>query len=114
MTLFALVDGTGGLLLFALLFGIANGLVTIVRGSLVPEFFGRANLGRIGGAMSGIALLSRASAPLLTAWALLWLHGYRGLLLVLAGLGGLAVLAFSLARAPRSSTGQERAAEASA
>ena len=101
MALFALVEDTAGLLLFALLFGIANGLITIVRGSLVPEYFGRAQVGRIGGAMSGIALLSRASAPLLTAWALLGLHGYFGLLLLLAALGSLALLAFAFAGSPR-------------
>jgi MFS family permease len=98
MVLFALVDDTLGLLLFALLFGISNGLVTIVRGALVPEFFGRANVGRIGGAMSGIALMSRAAAPLLTAWALLGLSGYPALLLALALLSSFALLAFLFAR----------------
>jgi MFS family permease len=101
MALFALVDGTVGLLWFALLFGIANGLITIVRGSLVPEYFGRAQVGRIGGAMAGIALLSRASAPLVAAWALIGLQGYRGMLLGLAALGSLAWLAFMLTGAPR-------------
>jgi MFS family permease len=101
MALFAWVESAAGLLLFALLFGTANGLVTIVRSSLVPEYFGRTQVGRIGGAMSGIALLSRASAPLLATWVLVWLHGYRGLLGALAALGGLALLAFALAGAPR-------------
>jgi len=100
MALFALVEGTAGLLLFALLFGTANGLVTIVRGSLTPQYFGRSQLGRIAGAMTGIALLSRACAPLLTAWALLWFSGYRGLLLALAALGSLAVAALALAGSP--------------
>jgi MFS family permease len=85
---------------FALLFGVANGLVTIVRGGLVPEYFGRRHIGRIGGAMSAVGLLSRAAAPLLVAWWLLWLPGYREVLLVLAALGGAAVLAFAWARPP--------------
>jgi MFS family permease len=100
LAIFALADQTAALLVFALLFGVANGLVTIVRGSLVPEYFGREHVGRISGAMSGISLLSRASAPLLTAWLLLALPGYREMLLVLAGVGVAAVLAFAFARKP--------------
>jgi MFS family permease len=100
LAIFALADGAFALLLFALLFGLANGLVTIVRGNLVPEYFGREHVGRISGAMSAIALLSRAAAPLLTAWLLLALPGYRELLLGLAALGGVAVLAYALAKPP--------------
>jgi MFS family permease len=100
LAIFALADRTAALLVFALLFGVANGLVTIVRGSLVPEYFGRRHVGRISGAMTGISLLARASAPLLTAWLLLALPGYREMLLVLAGIGLAAVAAFALARKP--------------
>ena len=100
-TLFALFDSSAALIGFAVLFGIANGMVTIVRGGMVPAYFGRANVGRIGGTMSGIALLSRAAAPLSTAAALLVLAGYRELMLVLAGLGVLSLGAFALARPPR-------------
>ena len=102
LLLFALSDRVAVLLLFALLFGIANGLVTIVRGALVPEYFGRRHVGRIGGAMSAVGLLARAAAPLLTAWLLLLVPGYREVLLVLAALGVGAALAFALARPPES------------
>jgi len=74
--------------------------VTIVRGGLVPEYFGRQHVGRISGAMTGISLLARASAPLLTAWLLLALPGYREMLLVLSGVGVAALLAFAAARKP--------------
>ncbi|MEP7296359.1 MAG: MFS transporter [Burkholderiales bacterium] len=100
LVIFALADQTVALLVFALLFGVANGLVTIVRGSLVPAYFGRRHVGRISGAMTGISLFARASAPLLTAWLLLVLPGYRELLLVLAGVGIGSVVAFALARKP--------------
>lgn len=100
LAIFALANQTAALLLFALLFGVANGLVTIVRGSVVPHYFGRLHVGRISGAMSGITLLARAGAPLATAWLLLALPGYRELLLVLAGVGVAAVAAFALARKP--------------
>jgi MFS family permease len=100
MAIFALAERIAALLVFALLFGFANGLVTIVRGSIVPEYFGRAHVGRISGAMSGIALLARATAPLATAWLLVALGGYRGMLLVLTGAGAASLLAFALARPP--------------
>ncbi|WP_144289962.1 MFS transporter [Ideonella sp. A 288] len=101
MVLFALSRSMPALLLFALLFGMSNGLVTIVRGGLVPQYFGRTHVGRIGGAMSGIGLLSRAAAPLLTAWLLLAVPGYREVVLVLAAMGVVAVLAFWQSKPPQ-------------
>jgi MFS family permease len=98
--LFALGHGLPALLLFALLFGMANGVATLVRGGLLPDYFGRAALGRIGGAMSAVALGARAAAPLLTAWLLLWLPGYRELLLFCAGVGLTGWFAFMLAGPP--------------
>jgi cyanate permease len=50
--------------------------------------------------MSAIGLLARAAAPLLAAWLLLSLAGYRELMLMLAALSLLAVVAFWLARPP--------------
>ena len=94
MTLLALGQTLAVLLVFAGLFGISNGLVTIVRGGMVPMYFGRAHVGRIGGLMSGIGLLSRATAPIAATALLLVLPGYRELLLVLAALGVAAVIAF--------------------
>ncbi len=101
LVIFALATQQWALFGFAALFGIANGLVTIVRGGLVPEYFGRANIGRIGGAMSAVGLLSRAAAPLLTAWMLLAVPGYREVLLLLAVLGVGAAVAFYAARPPK-------------
>jgi MFS family permease len=101
-TLFALARSVWVLWLFAAVFGAANGLITIVRGGLVPEVFGRAHVGRIGGAMSAIGLLARAAAPVAAAWLLLALGSYRELILLLAALGAIAVLSFWLApRSPR-------------
>ena len=100
LLILALAQRHGLLLLFALIFGLSNGLVTIVRGALVPLYFGRRHVGRIGGAMAGIGLLARAAAPLLVAWALLAAGGYAQVLLGLAALGLAAVLAFAWARPP--------------
>ena len=100
VTIFALAEQTWALLLFSVAFGISNGLVTIVRGAILPEYFGGRNVGRIGGAMSAITLLVRALAPLVTAWILVLSGGYRAVLLTLALLSVVAVLSFALARRP--------------
>jgi MFS family permease len=101
LLIFALSDHSAALLLFALLFGVSNGLVTIVRGSIVPAYFGRGHVGRISGSMGAVALLARAGAPLLTAWLLVALDGYRAMLLALACVGLLALAAFALAGRPQ-------------
>jgi MFS family permease len=98
LAVFAVSNQIAGLLLFALLFGVSNGLVTIVRGTIVPATFGHANLGRISGAMSAISLLARAAAPVASAALLLVVAGYRELFWVLAGIGVAALLAFASAR----------------
>ncbi|HEY9064499.1 MAG TPA: MFS transporter [Burkholderiaceae bacterium] len=101
LAVFALADSLAALLVFAVLFGLANGLVTIVRGSLLPERFGRAHIGKISGAMTAIALLSRAAAPLAGAALLVLLHAsYPEMLLVLVAIGASALLAFALAGRP--------------
>ena len=100
LALFALSTQWWPLFVFAALFGLANGLVTIVRGGLVPQYFGRAHIGRIGGVMSGVGLLARAAAPLATAWLLLAMPGYREVLLALALMGVAAAVAFAAARPP--------------
>ena len=97
-SVFALARSVWALFVFAALFGAANGLITIVRGGLVPEVFGRAQVGRIGGAMSAIGLLARAAAPVAAALLLLALGSYRELALLLAALGVVAVLSFWAAR----------------
>jgi predicted MFS family arabinose efflux permease len=104
LVIFALTSSLPWLALFALLFGAANGLVTIVRGGLVPEYFGRTHVGRIGGSMSAIGLVARAAAPLAAATALLWLPGYRELMLLLAALGLVGAAAFWAARPRRASS----------
>lgn len=99
--LFALGQSLAALLLFALLFGMANGVSTLVRGGLLPDYFGRAALGRIGGAMSGVAQFARAFAPLATAWLFVGLPSYRELVLALVGVGALGWLGFLFAGRPR-------------
>jgi MFS family permease len=98
--LFALADSQSGLIAFAVLFGVVSGLAAIVRGNLVPAYFGRAQVGRIGGALSSSGLYARAAAPVGAAALLAWPMGYEAVMLVLAAISLLALLAYALARKP--------------
>jgi MFS family permease len=100
LLLFVLGREPAVLIAFSVVFGVTNGLITIVRSNIVPEFYGRENVGRISGAISGIALCTRAAAPVLTAWALLGLGGYTGLLWLVTGMGVASFALFALARRP--------------
>jgi hypothetical protein len=49
------------------LYGLSNGILTIVRGTIPQAFFGRENDGAISGASAGPALLAKAAGPLVIA-----------------------------------------------
>jgi len=55
---------------FCILYGLSNGIITIVRGTLPQAMFGSENYGAISGAMAGPGLLAKASGPILAAWVL--------------------------------------------
>jgi len=99
--IFALARGMTAMVAFSVLFGLSNGLATIVRGGLVPDYFGSGHVGRISGAMSGVALLGRAAAPFAIAWLLVPMQAYRPVLLLLSALGLVAVASYALAGKPR-------------
>jgi len=82
--------------LFALLYGAGNGMMTIVRGALPAELYGREQYGAINGALATPVLLSKAAGPVLAAWLLGWLAPLP-LIGVLAALGAVAALLFAQA-----------------
>jgi MFS family permease len=53
--------------LFCILYGLSNGILTIVRGTVPQALFGRENYGAISGALAGPSLLSKAAGPLVAA-----------------------------------------------
>ncbi|MCO6418021.1 MFS transporter [Siccirubricoccus sp. KC 17139] len=81
-------------LLYALLWAMADGLMTIVRAAGVAEILGREAYGTITGALTMLSLLPRTLAPL--AIALLWegMGGYGPVPWLLAGLGCVAAATF--------------------
>jgi predicted MFS family arabinose efflux permease len=49
---------------FCVLYGLSNGILTIVRGTVPQALFGRENYGAIAGALSGPALIAKSAGPL--------------------------------------------------
>jgi MFS family permease len=90
--------------LFCALYGLSNGILTIVRGSIPQALFGRQNYGAIAGAMAGPSLLSKAAGPLLAAAILRMAGGPEVLLFVLLAMS-IASFAFYL----RAVTGRRQA-----
>jgi MFS family permease len=79
---------------FAFLFGSGNGVVTIVRGAVVPEFIGHQAVGAVNGAMAMPAAFARAAAPFLASLLLSALGNYGNVLAVLMAIALLALAAF--------------------
>ncbi len=52
---------------FCVLYGLANGVLTIVRGTVPQVLFGARNYGAISGALAGPSLLAKAAGPLAVA-----------------------------------------------
>lgn len=78
---------------FCILYGLSNGIVTIVRGTLPQAMFGSENYGAISGALAGPALLAKAGGPIMAAWIM---QGGGTPTVLLATLFGAAVVSVAL------------------
>jgi len=88
-----------GVAAFCLLYGLSNGVLTILRGTLPAAMFGRRHYGAISGALAAPALLAKASGPLLFAVALDQFGARQVLLpLVLMSLVSFAVFARAIGK----------------
>jgi MFS family permease len=87
---------------FAVMFGMANGLITIARGAVPLALFGAAGYGHLIGRIGRTALAMQAIAPLVLAFV-----AERGsdpaVLAVVAALAAISFVAFALIRRPVSS-----------
>jgi MFS family permease len=88
----------GLVLLFVLLYGMGNGMLTIVKGTAIAEYVNRDHVASLNGALGLPTALARAAAPLLMG--LLWNQqaGYTYGLWLLLGLSVLGVSALVLAQ----------------
>jgi predicted MFS family arabinose efflux permease len=68
---------------FCVLYGLSNGIITIVRGTLPQAMFGTENYGAISGAMAGPSLLAKAGGPIIAALVLSSTGSPSSLLVVL-------------------------------
>lgn len=88
---------TSALFLFAALYGAANGMMTIIRGSAVAELLSRDGFGAISGALAFPALMALAAAPFLAAWGWAQSGSYEPLLWIIAGAAAIAAAGYWLA-----------------
>ncbi|MCM2297166.1 MFS transporter [Rhodoferax sp.] len=82
--------------LFVLLYGLGNGMLTIVKGTAIAEYVSRDHVATLNGALGVPLALARAAAPLLLG--LMWSPqaGYSHGLWLLLGLSGVGVAALML------------------
>ena len=81
-----------GVGVFCILYGLSNGVLTILRGTLPAAMFGRKQYGAISGALAAPALLAKASGPLVFAMVL----DLGGVQSTLLPLGAMAIASFVL------------------
>ncbi|HEX5639892.1 MAG TPA: MFS transporter [Burkholderiaceae bacterium] len=84
------------LVAFAVIYGIGNGAMTVVRGAIAAELFGREAYGAINGAMAAPVIVAKAAGPLVAALLFAGLGGYDGTLLVLIVIGVISTAVFVL------------------
>lgn len=84
---------------FALLFGGANGLITITRGAVPLALFGASGYGRLMGRLAGPFLLVQAAAPFIMAFMIEHTSDL-GALILAAGFATVALICFILIRRP--------------
>ena len=88
----------GVVLLFVLLYGMGNGMLTIVKGTAIAQYVNRDHVATLNGALGLPLALSRAGAPLLVG--LLWspASGYTSALWLLLAMSVAGVAALMLAQ----------------
>ncbi|MEB2348700.1 MAG: MFS transporter [Comamonadaceae bacterium] len=88
LALLTLLLGNGrtwAALLFALLYGVGNGMLTIVKGTVMAQYVSAAYVGALNGALGLPLALVRAAAPLAVGWLWTPARGYTvGLALLTA------------------------------
>jgi hypothetical protein len=87
--------------LFALVYGLGQGFLTVARGSLPAELFGREHYGAVSGALAAPALISLALGPFLAS--ALWTamggsYAAVAMSLLTVSLTGLALYAMAVRR----------------
>ncbi len=90
--------GQVGVVLFVLLYGLGNGMLTIVKGTAIAQYVSRDHVATLNGVLGLPLALARAGAPLMVG--LLWTPagGYTQALWLLLGMSLVGVIALMLAQ----------------
>lgn len=86
-----------GAMAFAILFGLGNGLLSIVSGTLPLHLFGSEGYGKLQGKVTSARLVISATAPFALAFGMVWVGVIPSLAIAIVA-GALAVLAFLMIR----------------
>jgi hypothetical protein len=98
LAVFVLLDATFALaVLFVVLYGWSNGVLTIVRGTVPAELFGREGYGALLGRLAKPQFIARAVAPAVLAGMLMVDPGRHATLVAVAAAGVVAWLAYQRA-----------------
>jgi MFS family permease len=99
MLLLALATSLTWFFAYALSFGMAAGVLMVVRQTSVAEIFGTRGYGAITGALATVSILPRTMAPFTVAWLRDYYGSYDTVLWILFGLTVFGGVAFYLAAA---------------
>ena len=102
--LVAFGGGRPGVLVFIVLFGASAGALTLVRATLVADYFGRRAYGAIAGTLALFTTLSRAAAPLGVGLVFGPVGGYRPVFVGLAVAALVSAAAMAMAERRRPAT----------
>jgi hypothetical protein len=83
-------------IVFVILYGASNGIMTIARGLIPAEVFGLEPYGAVNGALSAPVLASRAAGTIVASLVSSATGGYDAVVLTLIAIAVLSVLAFRL------------------
>ncbi len=78
--------GYWAIIAFAVLYGAANGMITIVRALLPPELFGREGYGTVQGLIAMPIRLTTATAPFLFGALWAWSESYSSVMIMCLGM----------------------------
>jgi MFS family permease len=105
LAVLAATTAPAGVLAAVCLFGLANGMATLVRATAIADAYGPARYGSIAGVAAAFATAARAVAPVVAAGAYAAFSGYEPLLWLLAAGAVLAALSARVAMARLASVG---------
>jgi MFS family permease len=97
--------GSWSIAAFAILYGAANGMMTILRAVLPAELFGREDYGTILGMIAAPANLTRACGPFVFGALWAWWGSYDGVLLLCLAMSVASLAAFLVTLAAARSPG---------